>query len=394
MQVSFSEEEKKYGEEARQWFNENMPAEVKDKTLGGSSLQFDLLRKWQDILIKKGWFAPDFPKELGGADLDSTRQFILNYEYGYSGAPRLKPRNVSVGMLSPLLLQYGTKEQQERFIPDIMSGKAIWCQGFSEPDAGSDLAALNTTAVSDGDHFIVNGQKTWTSMAQHADWVFLLVRTDSSVKKQAGISFLLVDMKSPGITVRPIEELTDYESFCEVFFDNVKVPKKNLIGKINEGWKLAGSLLEHERMNAFPIGELVYVVETVRKNAEKQLYKGKPYIENENIRMRLAELDVDCQSLLYTFYKMLSRLKVGTAPGPESAFLKVFGGELYQRSMDLNVEIMGPYGQSWFNLEEFDNSVHQATKGWVNCRSFTIWGGASEIQRTILATRVLKLPRK
>lgn len=394
MDVSYSDEEERFRKEIKDWLAENVPAEIKDKTLGGSTLDMDLMIKWHKTLYEKGWIAPDFPKEMGGAGFSQTEQFLFNYEYGRSGAPRLKTRVVSVGMLAPLLMQFGTKEQQDCFIADMVSGKTIWCQGFSEPDAGSDLAGLNAEAVLEGDYFIVNGQKTWTSMADNADWMFMLVRTDPDVKKQAGISFLLVDMKSKGITVRTIEELTDHTAFSEVFLDNVKVPVKNLVGKINEGWKVAGALLEHERLNAFPIGELVYAIDIARENAEKMLSKGKPIINNKDFQKKLAELEVDCNSFLYTFMRMLSRLKVGSQPGPESSFLKVYGAELYQRVMDLNIEIMGPYGQSWYNLEDIGNTVHEATKGWINARSLTIWGGSSEIQRTIIATRVLRLPRK
>ena len=394
MKVSYSQDEQRFQEEVRKWFRENTPTEIRDQTLGGSTLDPDLQIKWHKTLFGKGWIAPEFPKEMGGAGFSETEQFIFNYEYSLSGAPRLKTKLLSLGMLAPLLLQFGTKEQQERFIPDMISGKTIWCQGFSETEAGSDLANLKTKASLEGDEFIVNGQKTWTSMADHADWMFMLVRTDSSGKKQEGISFLLVDMKSPGITIRSIEALTDHAPFCEVFFDNVRVPKENLVGKINEGWKIAGTLLEHERLNAFPIGELLYAIETVRKNAEKTSYRGKPLLQDEVFRRKLAALEVDCNSLLYTFFRILSQLKIGAAPGPGASFLKVYGGELYQRVLDLNLEAIGPYAQSWYNVEELGNPVHQATMGWINSRSLTTWGGSSEIQRTIVATRILNLPRK
>lgn len=394
MKVSYSSDEERFREEVRKWFEENTPPEIKDQTLGGSTLEHSLMLKWHKTLYEKGWISPELPKELGGAGFNDTEQLIFNCEYGYCGAPRLKTKAVSLGMLAPLLLEHGTKEQQEKFIPDMLSGKTIWCQGFSEPNAGSDLASLNLKAVLDGDHFVLNGQKTWTSMADHADWVFLLVRTDSSGRKQEGISFLLADLKTPGITVRPIEASIDKAPFCEIFFDDVRVPKENLVGKMGEGWKLAGTLLQHERLNAFPVGELIYAIETVRKNSRKTIYRGKPLIEDPVFRNKLATLEVDCNSLLYTFFRILSRLKVGSAPGPEASFVKVYGSELYRRVMDLNIEALGPYGQSWYNLKEFDNSVHQATMGWVNSTSLTMWGGASEIQRTVIATQVLKMPRK
>jgi alkylation response protein AidB-like acyl-CoA dehydrogenase len=393
MHVSYSEEEEHFRNEVKNWLAETLSNDIKDKTLGGNTLDMDLMIKWHKTLYEKGWIAPDFPKNMGGAGFSQTEQFLFNFEYGRSGAPRLKTRIVSIGMLAPLLMQFGTKEQQEKFIPDMVSGKTIWCQGFSEPDAGSDLASLNAEAVLEGDHFVINGQKTWTSMADYADWIFMLVRTDTTVKKHAGISFLLADLKTPGITIRPIEELTGHTAFSEVFFDNVNVPVTNLVGKINEGWKIAGALLEHERLNAFPVGELVYAIDITRENAKKSFHKGSRLINKDAIKKRLVKLEIDCNAFLYTFLRMLSRLKVGSQPGPAASFLKVYGAELYQRVMDLNIEIMGTYGQSWYN-KDLGNDVHEAAKGWINCRSLTIWGGSSEIQRTIIANRVLGLPRK
>ena len=393
MKVSYSQDEIKFRDEVREWLKDNVPPEMKDQTLGGSTLDPELLIKLHKIIYDKGWIAPRFPKEMGGAGFSEKEEFILNYEYSISGSPRAKTKLIASGMLGPLLLQFGTKEQKEKFIPDMLSGKTIWCQGFSEPNAGSDLASLKTKAEIDGDELVVNGQKVWISMANYADWIFMLVRTDSSGKKQAGISFLLVDLKTPGITIRPIKVLTEHEPFCEVFFDNVRVPIENLVGKINKGWKIAGTLLQHERLNGFPIGELINAVEIVRKNAKKTIFRGKPLIKDAVFRSKLAELEVDCNSMLYTFFRILSQLKIGSAPGPEASFLKVYAGELYQRVMDLNLEAIGPYGQSWYN-DGFGNSVHQATMGWVNSKNFTIWGGSSEIQRTIIATQVLNLPRK
>ena len=394
MKVSYSQEEKKFRNEVRDWFGKNVPEKIKDKTLGGSTLDVDLMVEWHKTLYEKGWIAPEFPKEMGGAEFNETEKFIYNYEYSLSGAPRLKTKLMSVGMLAPILIQFGTKEQQERFIPDMLSGKTLWCQGFSEPNAGSDLASLSAKAVLEGDEFVVNGQKIWTSMAERADWIFMLVRTDSSGRKQQGITFLLADMKSPGITIRPIEAITDTSPFCEVFFEDVRVPKENLVGEIHDGWKLAGALLGHERLNAFPVGELVDAVEIIKKNAKKSMLRGKPLIQDEVFRRKLATIEVDCKALYATFLRTLSQLKLGSSPGPEASFLKVYGGELYQRVMDLNLEAIGPYGQSWYNIDEFGNDIHQATKGWVNARSLTTWGGSSEIQRTIIATQTLKLPRK
>ncbi len=394
MQVSYSRNEEKFRDEVCLWLKENVSDDIKDQTLGGSSLDSDLMVKWHKKLYQKGWVAPEIAKKWGGAGFSQTETFIFSYEYARSGAPRLKTKLISIGMLTPLLLQFGSKEQQERFIPDMISGETIWAQGYSEPDAGSDLANLSTEAVLDGDDFIVNGQKIWTSMADYAHWMFMLVRTDTSGKKQQGISFLLVDLKSPGITIRPTEALTDHEPFCEVFFDNVRVPKENLVGEINEGWTIAKVLLEHERLSAFPVGEVITALEIVVKNAEKMNLRGRPFLEDPVFRRKLVVLEVDCKAFLYTFFRILSKLQTGSAPGPEASFLKAYGAELYQRVMDLSIEVMGPYGQSWYNLEEYGNPVHQATMGWVNARSLTIWGGASEIQRTIIATQVLKLPRK
>lgn len=392
MKVSYSQKEETFRSEIIKWLKENVPPEVMHKTLGWTTLDLDLELKWAKTLKEEGLLAPEFPKDMGGSDFNEAELFIFNYEYSRMGAPRVKSKISTMGMLAPLLIQFGTEEQKKLFIPDMLASKSLWAQGFSEPNAGSDLASLKTKAVLDGDEFIVNGQKIWTSMADHADWIFLLVRTDSSGKKQQGISFLLVDLKSPGITIRPIEALTDYAPFCEVFFEDVRVPKANLIGEINKGWTLAKALMEYERINVFPVGELIYAVDTVRKNAEKYMYRGKPLIKNESFRKRLADAEVEAKSLLYTFFRILSSYAVDSSPGDAVNILKVCGGEIYQKILDLNTEAIGPYGQSWYN-EECGNNIHQATTGWINGRTMTIGGGSSEIQRTIIALRVLGLPR-
>ncbi|MBW1792436.1 MAG: acyl-CoA dehydrogenase family protein, partial [Deltaproteobacteria bacterium] len=305
MQISYSRNEEIFRDEVRLWLKENVSDEIKDQTLGGGSFDMDLMVKWHKKLYQKGWVAPEIAKKWGGAGFSQTENFIFGYEYARSGAPRLKTKLITIDMLTPLLLKFGTKEQQERFIPNMISGEIQWAQGYSEPDAGSDLANLSTEAVLDGDDFIVNGQKIWTSMADYAHWMFMLVRTDTSGKKQQGISFLLVDLKSPGITIRPTEALTDHEPFCEVFFDNVRVPKENLVGKINEGWTIAKVLLEHERLNAFSVGEVIAALKIVAENAGKMDFRGKPLLENPIFRRKLVVLEVDCKAFLYTFFRIL-----------------------------------------------------------------------------------------
>jgi len=230
MKASFSQQDETFRKEVSTWIKENASPEILHKSFGGTSIDLEPLLEWHNKLYQKGWLALGFPKEKGGAGLNETKQFLFNYEYSLSGAPRLKTKIPSLGMMAPILIHFGTEEQQKHFIPDMLSGKTIWAQGFSEPNAGSDLASLKVSAVLDGDEFIVNGQKIWSSMADHADWMFALVRTDSSGKKQQGISFLLIDLKSPGVIVRPIEALMDDKPFCEIFFDNVRVPKENLVG--------------------------------------------------------------------------------------------------------------------------------------------------------------------
>ncbi len=394
MKASFSQEDEAFREEVSTWIKENASPEILHKSFGGTSADFESLLKWHNKLYQKGWLALGFPKERGGAGLDDTKKFLFNYEYSLSGAPRLKTKIPSLGMMAPILIHFGTEEQQDRFIPDMLSAKTVWAQGFSEPNAGSDLASLKVSAIPDGDDFIVDGQKVWSSMANHADWVFALVRTDSSGKKQQGISFLLIDLKSPGVTVRPIEALMDDKPFCEIFFDNVRVPKENLVGELHQGWNIAKSLMEFERINVFPIGDLIYALDLALKHAKKNMSGGKPLIENKAFRRKLAELEVEAKALLYTFYKALSKSNETGVPGVEANILKVCGAELYQKTIDLNMEALGVYAQSWYNLEECDDIVHQITKGWLCARSMTIGGGSSEIQRTIIALQVLGLPRK
>ncbi|MGB5683043.1 MAG: acyl-CoA dehydrogenase family protein, partial [Polyangiales bacterium] len=245
MNLTFTEEEEAFRREVRAWIQDAMPADMRERAAGSGRFTPEDSATWHRILYEKGWVAPHWPKEVGGTGWDAARRFIFNEEMESSGAPQLSVFGLS--MVGPLIISFGTDAQKKRFLPKILSAEEFWCQGYSEPGSGSDLASLRTTAEDAGDHFIVNGQKTWTTYAQYADWIFCLVRTDPNAKKQAGITFLLIDLKTPGVEVKPMLTLGHTPAFCDTFFDNVKVPKENVIGEVNQGWTMAKALLGHER---------------------------------------------------------------------------------------------------------------------------------------------------
>jgi alkylation response protein AidB-like acyl-CoA dehydrogenase len=340
-------------------------------------------RVWYEALSRKGWIAPAWPREHGGMGLASGKLLILFEEFERHGCARLN--DMGPNMLGPLLIRFGSEAQKQQFLPPILSGEHIWCQGYSEPNAGSDLASLRTEAVLDGDHWVVNGQKTWVTLAQDANWMFLLARTDKTVKKQEGISFLLVPMDLPGITVRPLLTLDMHEEFCEVFLDNVRVPRENLVGGLNQGWTMAKALLGFERIligsprqSAMALGKL------------RALARQLGLEDDASFRSRYARLSMDLadHSALYEAYA--DRLRRGEILGPDVSMLKIFQCELYQRITDALLEVAGePAGL----VEPIagDRRLNVAST-FLQARPATIYGGSSEIQRGILAKNVLELP--
>ncbi len=339
--------------------------------------------EWFRILQKKGWVAPGWPVELGGMGLDASKQIILIEEYERHGVARLPDHGVI--MLGPLLIRFGTEEQRARFLPKILAGEHIWCQGYSEPGAGSDLAALRTEAVREGDHYIVNGQKIWTTLATDANWIFCLVRTDKTAKKQEGISFLLIDMATPGVTVRPIINLGLHDEFCEVFFDNVRVPTENLVGEVNKGWSMAKALLGFERIFLGSPRQSAYALSRLKALAERMGVFDEPDFQDRYIRLR-CDL-ADHKALYESFVAILRR---GESLGADVSMLKLHQSDLFQRITELMLEIGGE-NAGLLQPMEGNRDLHPAGL-FIEARPTTIYGGSSEIQRGILAKNVLELP--
>ena len=334
-------------------------------------------------LAEKGWLCPGWPQEYGGLGLSPGKQIILTEEYERYGVARTNDHGIV--MLGPLVIKYGTEEQKRFFLPKILSGEHIWCQGYSEPNAGSDLAALRTEAVLDGDHYVVNGQKIWTTLAMDANWIFLLVRTDKGAKKQEGISFLLVDMKTPGITVRPIINLEYHDEFCETFFDNVRVPKENLVGQLNKGWDMAKALLGFERIFLGSPRQSGYALSRLKLLAERMGCWDEPAFADRYARLRLEFEDL--KALYETF---VARLKRGESLGPDVSMLKVIQTELFQKITDAMLEIAGENAGLLEPME--GNRNLNATGQFIQARPATIYGGSNEIQRNILSKNVLGMP--
>ncbi|MBX9702434.1 MAG: acyl-CoA dehydrogenase family protein [Acetobacteraceae bacterium] len=340
-------------------------------------------KEWYHILAREGWLCPGWPKAHGGLGLSPIKQIILSEEYERHGVARTNDHGVV--MLGPLVINYGTEDQKRRFLPKILSGEHVWCQGYSEPNAGSDLAALRTEAVLDGDHYVVNGQKIWTTLAMDANWIFLLVRTDKQAKKQEGISFLLVDMATPGITVRPIINLEMHDEFCEVFFDNVRVPKENLVGQLNRGWDMAKALLGFERIFIGAPRQSAYALSRLKLLAERMGVADDPEFQDRYARLRL-----ELEDLKALFGTHVAKLRRGETLGPDVSMLKVIQTELFQAITDTMVEIGG---ENAGLLEPMEGNRDLNIGGlYIQARPATIYGGSNEIQRNIISKNVLGLP--
>lgn len=391
MDLSFTPEEEAFRDEVRTWIASALPPHLKEKADVDGNFSMDEIMEWHRILAKKGWAAPNWPEEVGGPGWDAARRFIFTEELETAGTPQLSP--FGLVMVGPLLIQFGTAEQQARWLPKILSGEDKWCQGYSEPEAGSDLASLRTTADDAGDHFVVNGQKTWTTYAQYADWIFCLVRTDRDVKKQAGISFLLIDMKSEGVDVRPMLTSGHTNSFCDTYFDDVLVPKENVVGKINEGWTMAKALLGHERTMIAAVGQSSRAVYRVKRIAKSTIKNGKPLLDDPLFRAKIARLEIDLEAHKMANLRALAGAQLGHAPGPESSILKLRGSEILQRAMEVAMDAMGQNALSWFN----EPGVVPPDEQWIPSvfnymRATTIYGGSNEIQKNIISKLILGLP--
>lgn len=390
MDLSYSPEDIAFREEVRAFLDEKLPKDLAEKLrLGGHPTKAEQ-EGWHAILNARGWLAPNWPKEYGGCEWNAVQRHIFEEECASANAPRVVPFGLS--MLAPVLMKFGSKEQCDHFLPRILDGTNWWCQGYSEPGAGSDLASLKTRAVRDGDHYIVNGQKTWTTLGQHADWIFCLVRTDPDVKQQEGISFLLIDMNTPGIEVRPIILLDGTHEVNEVFFDDVKVPVGNLVGEENKGWTYAKYLLTHERTNIAGVGFSRAGLAGVKRMARAEKSGGRPLIENPHFQARIAKVEMDLMAMATTNLRIISKAAVGQAPGVEASMLKVKGTIIRQEINDLARRAAGLYAMPFVSEAiEGDNDPvgpdyagHLAAE-YFNYRKLSIFGGSNEIQRGIIA---------
>lgn len=364
----------------RDFLRENFPDELRDLP---KRLHWNEVKGWYMTLSAHGWLAPGWPREFGGMGLSASKQLIYTEEFENHGVARTPDHGIM--LLGPLLIRYGSPEQQQYFLPRILSGEHIWCQGYSEPNAGSDLASLRTEAVLDGDEWVVNGQKIWTTLATDADWIFVLVRTDKTGKKQQGISFLLVPMNSPGVTVRPILNLDLHDELCEVFFDDVRVPRANLVGEMNAGWTMAKALLGFERIFLGSPKQSANALTRLEILGEHLGLSQDPQFRDRFTRFRL---DLDDHKLLFETFA--ERLRRGESLGADVSLLKVHQTELFQRITDYMLEIAGEYTAL---LEPIDGNGNLNPTGlFLQARPATIYGGSSEIQRNILAKMVLGLP--
>lgn len=394
MDLSFSPEDEAFRQEVRDWIDQAMPPAFKAKAEQNGHFTPEEGLEWQKILHTKGWAAPAWPEAFGGPGFSATQRFIFMEEMEMAGTPQLSP--FGLVMVGPLIQRFGNDAQKERYLPKILSGEEQWCQGYSEPNAGSDLASLTCSAEDKGDHFLVNGQKTWTTYAQYADWIFCLVRTSTEGKKQAGISFLLIDMKSEGVEAKPMLTLGHTPAFCDTFFSDVKVPKENLLGPLNGGWNLAKALLGHERTLVGAVGIVRRGIRLAKRIAAHQVgADGRPLLEDPHFRGKIARLEMRLRAHQMTNYRSLAQQAKGHHPGPESSILKLVGSVLTQEADELCMELMGHDSLSWLNepgaVPEFEQWV-----GSQFCynRATTIYAGSNEIQKNIIAKLILGLPKK
>ena len=398
MDVNFTKKQESFRIEVRDFIKSAIPKNLADKIANNKPLHKSDMQNWHDILNEKGWLGSSWPKEYGGTSWDIVEQFIFEDELAAANAPRIVPFGLK--MLAPVLMKFGSQEQCRFWLPRILDGSDWWCQGYSEPGAGSDLASLKTSAVSDGTHYVVNGQKTWTTLAQHANMIFTLVRTSSEGKPQQGISFLMIDMRSDGVKVRPIKTIDGGEEINEVWFTDVRVPIKNLVGEENKGWTYAKYLLSHERNNIATVGISKKKLEKLKDIAKTEKRNGKPLIADPLFSSRLAKLEINLTNLETTNLRVLSEAEKGGDPGAESSMLKILGSEVCQELDHLLRRASARYGRIFrpealedgFNGEEIGPFfAHTASSTYFNNRKVSIYGGSNEIQKNIISKMIVGL---
>ncbi|MGG1944195.1 acyl-CoA dehydrogenase family protein [Trinickia sp. NRRL B-1857] len=402
MDLSFTAEQEAFRREVRRFLEERLPTRTAHKVKQGLRLTREDMAEWHAILNAQGWFANHWPREYGGTGWSAVERFIFENECALAGAPRIVP--FGVNMLAPVLIKYGSEAQKRYYLPRILDGTDWWCQGYSEPGAGSDLASLTTRAVrgvdAQGEHYIVNGQKTWTTLGHYANMMFCLVRTASDVRKQEGISFLLIDMRTPGIEVRPIVTLDGEHEVNEVFLTDVRVPAENLIGEENRGWTYAKYLLTYERTNIAGVGFSVAALERLEQAAAKIMHDGRPLASDPLFAARMARVAIDLENMKTTNLRTIAAAAGGGAPGAQSSMLKVRGTEIRQEIASLMRRALGPYAEPFVD-EAFDEDYDgpplgavdapDAAKSDFNNYKLSIFGGSNEIQKNIIAKAILEL---
>lgn len=400
MDLKFSKEDDEFRLTVREFLKNNLPKEISAKVADGKRISKEDIVTWQKILHKEGWGAIAWPTQYGGTGWTTVQQYIFEEEAADACAPIQLPFGLK--MVAPVIMAFGNEAQKNRFLPRIISGEDWWCQGYSEPGSGSDLASLKTKAERVGDHYIVNGQKTWTTLGQYADWIFCLVRTSSEGRQQEGISFLLIDMKTPGITVRPIIMIDQEHEVNEVWFENVKVPVENLIGEENKGWTYAKYLLGHERTNIAQIGKSKRELKRLIRIAKIEQSNGKSLIEDIRFRDRIAKLQLELTALEITNLRVISA-DAKKGPGPEASLLKIKGSEIQQLLTELQMYAVGHYALphikesldlNWERdegISSYPDYASSLSGFYFNYRKTTIYGGSNEIQRNIISQMILGL---
>ena len=396
MDLNYTDEDLAFREHVRAFLDASLPADLQQKVRKHLRMSKADYVRWHKILAAQGWVAPGWPAQFGGPGWTPVQRHLFDEECARAGTPAILP--FGVNMVAPVIMAFGNEAQKAHFLPRILSCEDWWCQGYSEPGAGSDLASLKTTAVRDGDHYIVNGQKTWTTLAQHADMIFCLVRTDTTVRKQEGISFLLIDMHTPGVTVRPIMMLDEDHEVNEVFFDNVRVPLENLIGQENRGWTYAKYLLGHERTGIAAVGRSRRELAFLKHFASAQSKNGRSLMDDPHFGAKVAALEIELMALEMTVLRVLAQEH--KAPGPEASVLKVRGTEIQQGLTELMVEAAGPMALP-FDPAYLEAHTPHSTAGdddaaplagyYFNFRKTSIYGGSNEIQRNIITQMILGL---
>ncbi|HTT39709.1 MAG TPA: acyl-CoA dehydrogenase family protein [Burkholderiales bacterium] len=398
MDLNYTPEEQAFREQVRAFVRAELPADISRKVLEHKRLAKEDYVRWQKVLHRKGWIAPGWPVEYGGTGWNAVQKHIFDEECAEAGAPPVIAFGVS--MVGPVIIAFGSPWQKQHYLPRILSSEDWWCQGYSEPGAGSDLASLKTRAERSGDKYVVNGQKTWNTLGQYADMIFCLVRTSVTAKRQEGISFLLIDIRSPGVTVRPIITLEGEHEVNEIWFENVEVPVENLVGEEGRGWSYAKYLLGHERSGIPAVARSKRELRLLKHIASQEQKDGQPLSQDPRFRDKIARLEIDIMSLEITNLRVASAEREGRAPGPEASILKIRGTEIQQALTELMMEAVGPYalpylpqawGEHWLGEHVGPEYAAPLAARYFNYRKVTIYGGSNEIQRNIIAQHILGL---